>query len=174
MQNIPYKFSMEHLPNCRITIVLSNHKGERWTVNSVPTTKVHTSHTFCGGWMAFVRANSIKLEDVCVFELVHKCEMRVHILAGPTCSDNERRASNVLAVISSEILQEDSDGIKRKKRKSMEVNSQVLGKVKKLNKKRVKTSLEGSPTGMKKHTSASKSSTGRAICLHFNGFKEEI
>lgn len=30
--------------------------------------------------MAFVRANGIELEDVCVFELVRKCEMRVHIL----------------------------------------------------------------------------------------------
>lgn len=175
MQNIPYKFSMEHLPNCRITIVLSNLKGECWTVNSVPTTKVHTSHTFCGGWMAFVRGNGIKLEDICVFELVHKYEMRVHILAGhPTCNDNERKASNVLAVIGSEILQEESNGVKRKKRKSMEVNSQVLGKVKKLDRKSIKNSLAGSPTSTKKHTSASKSSAGRAISLHFKAFKGEI
>ncbi|KAK4796284.1 hypothetical protein SAY86_028610 [Trapa natans] len=162
--NIPYKFSMEHLPNCRITIVLSNLKGERWTVNSVPTTKVHTSHTFCGGWMAFVRGNGIKLEDICVFELVHKSEMRVHILAGHATSDeNERRASNVLAIISSEMLQEDSNGIKRKKRESMEVNLQ--GKVKNHDKKSLKTSLAGTPTGMKKHTNASKSSAGR-VCLY--------
>lgn len=77
--NIPYQFSMAHLPNCKIKIILHNLKGEHWTVNSVPTTRVHTSHTLCGGWMAFVRGNNIKVGDVCVFELVHECELRVHI-----------------------------------------------------------------------------------------------
>ncbi|KAL9330554.1 hypothetical protein ACSQ67_000164 [Phaseolus vulgaris] len=77
--NIPYQFSMAHLPNCKIKIILHNLKGEHWTVNSVPTTRVHTSHTLCGGWMAFVRGNSITVGDICIFELVHKCELRVHI-----------------------------------------------------------------------------------------------
>lgn len=71
---------MEHLPKCKIKIVLRNLKGDCWTVNSVPTTKVHTLHTFCGGWMAFVRGNGLKMGDICIFELVRKCEMRVHIL----------------------------------------------------------------------------------------------
>ncbi|TKY57766.1 hypothetical protein E2542_SST14819 [Spatholobus suberectus] len=77
--NIPYQFSMAHLPNCKIKIILHNLKGEHWTVNSVPTTRVHTSHTLCGGWMAFVRGNNIKVGDICIFELVHECELRVHI-----------------------------------------------------------------------------------------------
>ncbi|RDY05146.1 B3 domain-containing protein, partial [Mucuna pruriens] len=77
--NIPYQFSMAHLPNCKIKIILHNLKGEHWTVNSVPTTRVHTSHTLCGGWMAFVRGNSIKVGDICIFELVHECELRVRI-----------------------------------------------------------------------------------------------
>ncbi|KAL5185650.1 B3 domain-containing protein [Glycine soja] len=79
MKNIPYQFSMAHLPNCKIKIILHNLKGEHWTVNSVPTTRVHTSHTLCGGWMAFVRGNNIKVGDICIFELVHECELRVRI-----------------------------------------------------------------------------------------------
>ncbi|XP_010525640.1 PREDICTED: B3 domain-containing protein Os11g0197600-like [Tarenaya hassleriana] len=77
--NVPYKFSMEHLPNCKTEIVLRDLKGVCWTVNSVPTTKVHTSHTFCGGWLAFVRSNGIKTGDICIFELVRKYELLVHI-----------------------------------------------------------------------------------------------
>lgn len=71
---------MAHLPNSKIKIVLQNLKGECWTVNSVPTTRVNTSHTLCGGWIAFVRCNDIKVGDICIFELVRECELRVHIL----------------------------------------------------------------------------------------------
>lgn len=49
-------------------------------MNSIPTTRVQTSHTFCGGWLSFVRDNNIDLGDICIFELVHKCELRVHVL----------------------------------------------------------------------------------------------
>lgn len=79
MQKIPYQFSMEHLPNCKTEIVLQNLNGKCWTVNSIPTLKVQTLHTFCGGWMAFVRDNDIQMGDICIFELVGKCEMRVHV-----------------------------------------------------------------------------------------------
>ncbi|KAL4273397.1 hypothetical protein GQ457_13G020020 [Hibiscus cannabinus] len=78
--NIPYQFVMEHLPNCKTEIVLRNLKGSCWTVNSVPTTRVHTSHTLCGGWLSFVRGNEIKVGDICIFELVRKFEFHVHIL----------------------------------------------------------------------------------------------
>ncbi|EEF52478.1 conserved hypothetical protein [Ricinus communis] len=78
--NIPYQFSTAHLPSSKTEIVLRTIKGACWTVNSVPTTRVHTSHTFCGGWMAFVRSNDIKIGDVCIFELVRKYELRVFIL----------------------------------------------------------------------------------------------
>ena len=80
MQNIPYQFSMAHLPKCKVRIVLWNLKGGSWTVNSIPTMKVNISHTLCGGWMAFVRDNNINMGDVCIFELVGKCELRVYIL----------------------------------------------------------------------------------------------
>lgn len=48
-------------------------------MKSVPTMKVQTLHTFCGGWMAFVRDNDIQMGDICIFELIGKCEMRVHV-----------------------------------------------------------------------------------------------
>ncbi|WCJ35345.1 B3 domain-containing protein Os12g0592300 [Euphorbia peplus] len=78
--NVPYKFSTVHLPSCKTEIILRTIKGTCWSVNSVPTTRVHTSHTFCGGWMAFVRDNQIKIGDVCIFELARNYELRVFIL----------------------------------------------------------------------------------------------
>ncbi|KZV45208.1 hypothetical protein F511_11808 [Dorcoceras hygrometricum] len=78
--NIPYQFAMEHLPKCKLKVLLHNLKGGCWTVNSIPNTKVQTSHTFCGGWLSFVRDNSIDVGDICIFELVRKFELRVRIL----------------------------------------------------------------------------------------------
>ena len=37
-------------------------------------------HTLCGGWIAFARANGVKIEDVCIFELVDELKLRVRIL----------------------------------------------------------------------------------------------
>lgn len=78
--NVPYQFATEHLPKCKVKIVLRNLKGDSWTVNSIPTTKVQTSHTFCGGWLSFVRDNNIDIGDICIFELMHKFELQVRIL----------------------------------------------------------------------------------------------
>ncbi|KAL3617772.1 hypothetical protein CASFOL_038093 [Castilleja foliolosa] len=78
--NIPYQFSTEHLPKCKVKIVLRNLEGESWTVNSIPTTRVQTSHTFCGGWLSFVRGNNIGIGDICIFELLSKCELQVRII----------------------------------------------------------------------------------------------
>ncbi|XP_022768836.1 B3 domain-containing protein Os11g0197600-like isoform X2 [Durio zibethinus] len=89
--NIPYQFAMEHLPKCKTEIVLRNLKGACWTVNSVPTTRVHTSHTLCGGWLGFVRSNEIKVGDICIFEFVRKFELCVHILrVGKEDPDRQR------------------------------------------------------------------------------------
>lgn len=48
-------------------------------MNSVPDAKGRTVHTFCGGWMAFVRDNDINFGDTCIFELVAQSEMQVYI-----------------------------------------------------------------------------------------------
>ncbi|XP_057502923.1 B3 domain-containing protein Os01g0723500-like [Actinidia eriantha] len=97
--NIPYQFSMAHLPKCKVRIVLRNLKGGSWTVNSIPTMKVNISHTLCGGWMAFVRDNNINMGDVCIFELVGKCELRVYILRvgkeGLECQNGEAAVNGI-------------------------------------------------------------------------------
>lgn len=55
-------------------------EGGSWTLSSVPTERLQTMHTLCGGWTSFVRDNGIKMEDICIFELVGECEMRVRIM----------------------------------------------------------------------------------------------
>lgn len=76
---IPHQFSAAYLPNCKAEVILCNLQGQCWTVNSLPDSKGRAVHTFCGGWMAFVRDNNIKIGDICMFELVGKCQMRVQI-----------------------------------------------------------------------------------------------
>ncbi|KAH9620992.1 hypothetical protein KSS87_001589 [Heliosperma pusillum] len=78
---IPIKFSAQHLPDYRTKITLKNVNGDCWLINCIPTVrKSSTMHTFCGGWLAFARGNGLKIEDVCIFELVDKLEMLVRIL----------------------------------------------------------------------------------------------
>lgn len=112
---------MAHLPNCKTEVVLHNLKGASWTVNSVPTTKVHTSHTFCGGWLAFVRSNEIKLGDICIFELVHKCELHVYILRVGKQYPDSQRGTTVLTgsnVSSTTISCKQLDGVPKKVKKN--------------------------------------------------------
>lgn len=55
--------------------------------------------------MSFVRDNGIQLGDICIFELVGKCELRVHITSvGKNGIDldyqNRTGSSNALANVS--------------------------------------------------------------------------
>jgi hypothetical protein len=53
--------------------------------------------------MAFVRGNDVKIGDICIFELVGKCEMLVHISwNGKKGLDHQSGAAtpNELAVVS--------------------------------------------------------------------------
>lgn len=96
---VPYLFSAKHLPNCKTEVILRNLRGESWTVNSITSTRVQTLHTFCGGWMAFVRGNDIQMGDICIFELIGKCEMRVHISGfGRNNEQNGNAISNEFAL----------------------------------------------------------------------------
>ena len=79
LQKIPHQFSSAHFPNIRTEIVLRGPNGGCWTVNSVPDSMGRMMHTFCGGWMSFVRDNGIQMGDICIFELVGKCELYVHV-----------------------------------------------------------------------------------------------
>lgn len=153
--NVPYQFSMEYLPKCKTEIVLRNLKGVSWTVNSVPTTRVHTSHTFCGGWLAFVRNNEIKMGDICIFELVGKCEMCVHLFQlgkqDDLDSSNGKAVCNELCVASNAISQNFFDDLPKKLIKnSAKVRSNSLKKVQKCGKK-VSRMLDKS-----KHSDATK------------------
>ncbi|XVE69981.1 hypothetical protein DITRI_Ditri10aG0034900 [Diplodiscus trichospermus] len=123
--NIPYQFAMEHLPKCKTEIVLRNLKGACWTVNSVPTTRVHTSHTLCGGWLGFVRSNEIEVGDICIFEYVRKFEFRVHILRVGK-EDPDRQSGNVVP----NVLIDRSDATLLKK--FVNNSSKVLSKSKKV------------------------------------------
>ncbi|KAI8548755.1 hypothetical protein RHMOL_Rhmol07G0298400 [Rhododendron molle] len=131
--NVPYQFSTAHLPNCKVKVVLVNLKGEGWIVNSIPTVKVHMCHTLCGGWMAFVRDNNINTGDVCIFELVGKCELRVYILRvgqeGLECQNGKaavKGSANGFGATS----QKNSEAFpKKKRRKTRKVLLQRINKV---------------------------------------------
>lgn len=159
---IPYKFSMEHLPKCKIKVVLHNLKGEHWTVNSVPTTKVHTSHTLCGGWMAFVRGNDINMGDICIFELVGKCELRVLILGdgreGLKKSLSEKAASDGFTTGCGATSDETFEGLPKKmKEKSSKAQLELASKVY-MSDKSKKCKVSDLYNIIKKRRSASKSS----------------
>ncbi|XP_043713901.1 B3 domain-containing protein Os11g0197600-like isoform X2 [Telopea speciosissima] len=75
---IPIKFARTHghiQQNGKVT--LRNRKGQAWRINLVYTSRGRTF--LCGGWREFVRANKLQEADICVFELVGKFEMHVHI-----------------------------------------------------------------------------------------------
>lgn len=169
MQNIPYQFSMAHLPNCKVKIVLQNSEGERWTVNSVPSTRVHTSHTLCGGWMAFVRYNDIKLGDICIFELVNECEFRVHILGvgkeGVDCQSG-KLASSRLTVGRAVTSHKSFKGLSKKlKGNSSKAHSKSLKMLEISDKKASKKNLDAAFTNeTKKHGSTSRAFTKVAVC----------
>ncbi|KAF7829723.1 B3 domain-containing protein [Senna tora] len=161
--NIPYQFSMAHLPNCKIKIVLHNIKGERWTVNSVPTTRVHTSHTLCGGWMAFVRGNNINIGDICIFELVHECELRVSIVGAGRdeidCQVGKLAFSRSLAGHSI-----NSHKTSRYMPINAKVNSKCLAKVDLSDKKWSKMGQDAMSIDKKKPGRPSMTSTKMGIC----------
>ncbi|KAJ8771571.1 hypothetical protein K2173_026748 [Erythroxylum novogranatense] len=139
--NIPYKFSMAHLPNCRTEIVLLTVKGASWTVNSVPTTRVHTSHTLCGGWMTFVRNNDIKVGDICIFELVCKLEMRVFILrVGKDCPENQsgKAFSKGMNTGAANTSPKSETSSKKSRRHALDVHSKIIEKAETCDKKRTR------------------------------------
>ncbi|CAJ2675508.1 unnamed protein product [Trifolium pratense] len=164
--NIPYEFSMAHLPNCNIKIILHNLKGEHWTVNSVTRTRVHTNHTLCGGWLDFVRDNGIKVGDVCIFELIRECELRVHIAeVGKDGLDSqiEKLASSMLSARCDVACHKTS----RYMPKNPKTNSMCRNKVDKVdlsNKKLSKIGQGAALSILKKYGRASNTSKKMGIC----------
>ncbi|KAG5526535.1 hypothetical protein RHGRI_032719 [Rhododendron griersonianum] len=69
-------FSQAHFPPFRTHIILRNSKGKGWVVTVIP---VAGKHSFSGGWRSFVVDNGLKEGDACIFELVKRTEMQVHV-----------------------------------------------------------------------------------------------
>lgn len=76
MQTVPSIFARNHLPQSNTKIILRNSEDKSWETNYINKEK---NHKFSRGWKDFVRDNKLKVGDICIFELVAKNEMRVHI-----------------------------------------------------------------------------------------------
>ncbi|XP_062176287.1 B3 domain-containing protein Os01g0723500-like isoform X1 [Alnus glutinosa] len=74
---VPAVFAKEHLPpQGRAKIVVRNSEDKSWEVNYVSN---GWNHVLSGGFKAFVLENKLKIGDICIFELLGKQEIRVHI-----------------------------------------------------------------------------------------------
>jgi hypothetical protein len=154
---------MRHLPNCNVKIILHNLKGEHWTVNSVARSRVHTYHIICGGWVDFVRGNGIKVGDVCIFELIRKCELRVHIVeVGKDGLDSqiEKVASSMLTARHDVACHKTSKYMP----KNPKVSSTCRNKVDLSNKKSSKIGQGAALSILKKYSRASNTSKKMGIC----------
>lgn len=76
MQTVPTIFARNHLPQRNTKIILRNSEDKSWEMNYINNGR---NHKFSGGWRDFARDNKLKVGDICIFELVAKNEMRVHI-----------------------------------------------------------------------------------------------
>lgn len=77
MQNLPSCFTREHLPKRKTIFSVRDPEGRGWDVIYIP----HVSGRGClsGGWGAYARANNLEIGDICVFEVVGECQMKVHV-----------------------------------------------------------------------------------------------
>ncbi|XP_077218855.1 B3 domain-containing protein Os01g0723500-like [Tasmannia lanceolata] len=76
--DIPICFARAHFPYKRVNIILLDPKGKAWEVKLL----VYNSNKYSisRGWTAFARGNNLEEGDSCIFELVGKLKMSVHIL----------------------------------------------------------------------------------------------
>ncbi|XP_077218594.1 B3 domain-containing protein Os01g0723500-like [Tasmannia lanceolata] len=80
---IPVSFVRAHLPKESVKIILQDPKGKAWEVKYVTYESRNTIPGGWGalsaGWIAFARGNNLLEGDSCIFELVGKLKMWVHI-----------------------------------------------------------------------------------------------
>ncbi|PKA59194.1 B3 domain-containing protein [Apostasia shenzhenica] len=72
---LPGSFPFEYLPNVSGDIYLTDAKQKKWTVNYIRTERPALS----AGWCRFAVTNNLEADDVCIFELIAKAHMKVHI-----------------------------------------------------------------------------------------------
>ncbi|XP_077218016.1 B3 domain-containing protein Os01g0723500-like isoform X2 [Tasmannia lanceolata] len=75
-RHIPACFARAHLPNKRVKIILQVPKGKTWEVK---INIYRSAYTISSGWSGFSRGNNLEEGDFCIFELVGKLKMCVHI-----------------------------------------------------------------------------------------------
>uniref|UniRef100_A0A1D1YW08 B3 domain-containing protein Os11g0197600 n=1 Tax=Anthurium amnicola TaxID=1678845 RepID=A0A1D1YW08_9ARAE len=73
--NLPISL-MKHLPESSMKMKLWDPCNKPWKVRYVYK---QGRGAFSGGWRKFSHAHNLEIDDVCVFELLKPCEMRVHI-----------------------------------------------------------------------------------------------
>ncbi|KAF0894639.1 hypothetical protein E2562_001934 [Oryza meyeriana var. granulata] len=76
--NIPCEFVRECLPRTSKRITLWDPQGKAWEINYVYYSD-RSVGSFSGGWGKFAVGNNLEKFDVCVFELVQKDNIKVHI-----------------------------------------------------------------------------------------------
>ncbi|KAL5204187.1 hypothetical protein ABZP36_009058 [Zizania latifolia] len=76
--NIPCEFVRECLPRTSKKLTLWDPQGKAWEVNYVYYSD-RSIGSFSGGWGKFAIGNNLEKFDVCVFELVKKDNIKVHI-----------------------------------------------------------------------------------------------
>lgn len=74
-QSLPGSFPFKHLPDDSGEIFLHDPKKRQWTVRYLTSKRPALS----GGWGKFAVGNNIEVDDVCIFELIAKCHLKVHI-----------------------------------------------------------------------------------------------
>ncbi|KAG9439941.1 hypothetical protein H6P81_020106 [Aristolochia fimbriata] len=72
---VPLTFSRAHLPRQDAELILRDPKGQSWKVNFSPQSKNY----LLAGWPAFSCSNNLREGDGCIFELVDKLVMQVHV-----------------------------------------------------------------------------------------------
>ncbi|CAL9201237.1 unnamed protein product [Musa hybrid cultivar] len=74
--NVPSSFARLHLPKISQRITLWDENGKPWKVTYVCCSNCGG---LSGGWGAFSFAHNLEKHDVCVFELIKRSLMKVHI-----------------------------------------------------------------------------------------------
>lgn len=118
--------------------------------------------------MAFVRGNDINMGDICVFELVRDCELRVHIFrVGKEISEDQsgNGSFNRLGAGHAVIPRKALKGLPKKMNgNSHKVHSKRSKRIEVLDKKCLKSWQEPFCNDAKKHSSAKKVSTKVMVC----------
>ena len=76
LQTIPRTFSNSYFPPTRTKVLLRNLAGKAWEAVCFYHIR---RHYISGGWIGFARDNSLKLGDTCIFELVQRNVLQVHV-----------------------------------------------------------------------------------------------